>query len=69
VSGGTAQASAALRAYLIDTVRGGRAIAPLVTYNTWFAYATGVDEASRRLSPRPNAEPPEPKTMRKSLIE
>jgi alpha-galactosidase len=48
VQGGTAQASAALRTYLIQGVRGGRPLSPLVTYNTWFAYGVGVDEASMR---------------------
>ena len=29
-------------------VRLGRPIVPLVTYNTWFAYGTEIDEASMR---------------------
>jgi alpha-galactosidase len=48
VAGGLSQASAALRSYAIDGIRGGRPLAPLVTYNTWFAYGTGVDEAAMR---------------------
>jgi hypothetical protein len=35
--GGVAGGTAALRAYVLDGVRGGRPITPLVTYNTWFA--------------------------------
>jgi alpha-galactosidase len=40
--------TAALRAYVLDGVRGGRPILPLVTYNTWFAYGTEIDEGSMR---------------------
>jgi alpha-galactosidase len=47
-AGGTAEASAALRSYLLDGIRGGRPLAPLVTYNTWYAYGTEIDEASMR---------------------
>ena len=46
--GGMAQGTAALRSYVLDGVRGGRPIVPLVTYNTWFAYGTEIDEASMR---------------------
>ena len=46
--GSVSDASAALRSYLIDGVRDGRPLAPLVTYNTWFAYGTRVDENSVR---------------------
>lgn len=46
VGGGLAQASAALCAYVVNGLRAGRPLQPLVTYNTWFAYGTGVDEAS-----------------------
>ncbi|HZT76569.1 MAG TPA: glycoside hydrolase family 36 protein [Vicinamibacterales bacterium] len=42
--GGLAQASAALRSYVLAGIRGGRALRPLVTYNTWFAYGTEIDE-------------------------
>jgi alpha-galactosidase len=45
-SGGVSQASAALASYLVNGVRAGRPLTPLVTYNTWFAYGTDVDEAS-----------------------
>jgi alpha-galactosidase len=44
--GGLPQASAALRSYVLDGIRGGRPLAPQVTYNTWFAYGTEIDEAS-----------------------
>ena len=46
--GGIAAGTAALRSYVLDGIRGGRPIAPLVTYNTWFAYGTEIDEASMR---------------------
>src|SRR5206468_4513357 len=48
VRGGLAQASAALRTYGLQALRGGRALAPMVTYNTWFAYGTEIDDASMR---------------------
>lgn len=47
-AGGLTQATAALRAYVLDGVRGGRPLAPLVTYNTWFAYGTEIDKVSMR---------------------
>lgn len=46
--GGMAQGTAALRSYVLDGIRGGRPVVPLVTYNTWFAYGTEIDEASMR---------------------
>lgn len=46
--GGMAQGTAALRSYVLDGLRGGRPIVPLVTYNTWFAYGTEIDDASMR---------------------
>jgi len=46
--GGVAQGTAALRSYVLDGVRNGRPIVPLVTYNTWFAYGTEIDDASMR---------------------
>ncbi|MGH9143580.1 MAG: alpha-galactosidase [Vicinamibacterales bacterium] len=48
VPGGVAEGTAALRSYVLDGLRGGRPLSPLVTYNTWFAYGTEVDEASMR---------------------
>lgn len=36
----------ALRTLIVDGVRGGRPLTPLVTYNTWFAYGTRFDEQS-----------------------
>jgi alpha-galactosidase len=48
VTGGLSRASAALRSYILDGVRDGRPLMPLVTYNTWFAYGTEIDEASMR---------------------
>jgi alpha-galactosidase len=46
VVGGQPEAAAALASYIVNGVRAGRALTPLVTYNTWFAYGTEVDEAS-----------------------
>jgi alpha-galactosidase len=48
VPGGAAQASAALAVYILDGIRDGRPLAPLVTYNTWYAYGTTIDEPSMR---------------------
>jgi len=45
-SGALPAASAAMRTYVLQGLRGGRPIAPLVTYDTWYAYGTAVDEAS-----------------------
>jgi alpha-galactosidase len=36
--------SGALRRFLINGIRHGRPLAPLVTYNTWFAYGVTVNE-------------------------
>jgi alpha-galactosidase len=46
--GGMAEGTAALRSYILDGIRNGRPVVPLVTYNTWFAYGTEIDEASMR---------------------
>ena len=46
--GGVAGSTAALRSYVIDGLRNGRPIVPRVTYNTWFAYGTEIDDASMR---------------------
>ncbi|HEV3059966.1 MAG TPA: glycoside hydrolase family 36 protein [Vicinamibacterales bacterium] len=46
VAGGLSEATGALRSYVLDGVRAGQALTPLVTYNTWFAYGTTVDEPS-----------------------
>jgi alpha-galactosidase len=48
VRGGLAQASAAIRAYARQGLRANRMPMPLVTYNTWFAYGTEIDDASMR---------------------
>ena len=45
-AGGPNEAATALRAYVTNGIRGGRALTPLVTYNTWFAYGTEIDEAT-----------------------
>ncbi len=46
--GGLAQATAALRSYIIGGLRSGQPFPALVTYNTWFAYGTGIDADSMR---------------------
>jgi alpha-galactosidase len=46
--GGVAEGTAALRSYVLDGLRDGRPMVPLVTYNTWFAYGTEIDEATMR---------------------
>jgi len=46
VSGGHTSVSAALRGFLTTGVRLGRPIVPLVTYNTWYPYATRIDEST-----------------------
>ncbi|HET9832785.1 MAG TPA: glycoside hydrolase family 36 protein, partial [Vicinamibacterales bacterium] len=46
--GGIAQASAALRSFVIQGLRDGAALAPQVIYNTWFAYGTEIDEATMK---------------------
>jgi melibiase-like protein len=44
VPGGAAHVTAAMQAFIVNGVRSGRPLTPLVTYNTWFAYGTAVDE-------------------------
>jgi len=44
--GGMAAAATALRTFVVDGLRGRRAFDALVTYNTWFAYGTHIDEPS-----------------------
>jgi alpha-galactosidase len=46
--GGLPDATAALRSYVLAGVRRGRPLSPLVTYNTWFAYGTEIDDTSMR---------------------
>src|SRR5262249_10470277 len=43
-AGGVAGATAALRSYVLAGIRGSRPLTPLVTYNSWFAYGTEIDE-------------------------
>jgi alpha-galactosidase len=45
-SGGMKDVSRALRGFVDNGLRPGRSLNPLVTYNTWFAYATRIDETS-----------------------
>jgi alpha-galactosidase len=46
--GSLADASAALRSFILHGLRAGRAFDPLVTYNSWFAYGVKIDEAAMR---------------------
>ncbi len=46
--GALPDATAALRSYVLNGIRKGRPLIPLVTYNTWFAYGTRLDETSMR---------------------
>ena len=46
--GGASGVASALRTYIIHGIRGGREMTPLVTYNTWFAYGTEIDDVSMR---------------------
>jgi alpha-galactosidase len=46
--GTLADASAALRSFVVRGLRESREFDPLVTYNTWFAYGVKIDEASMR---------------------
>lgn len=48
VGGGIWKASAALQSYVMKGVRADRPLRPLVTYNTWFAYGTRIDEGQMR---------------------
>lgn len=48
VRGGLSKASAALRSFVIQGVRGGRRLDALATYNTWFAYGVAIDDATIR---------------------
>jgi alpha-galactosidase len=48
VPGGLPESTAALRSYILNGIRNARPLTPLVTYNTWFAYGTDIDEASVR---------------------
>ena len=41
-------ASAATRSFVMDGIRGGRALDALVTYNTWFVYGSRIDEETIR---------------------
>jgi alpha-galactosidase len=47
-SGGLVQATAALRSYVLNGIRAGRSLTPLVTYNTWFAYGIEIDDPTLR---------------------
>ena len=47
-AGGMGNVPAALRTYVLHGLRAGRPFDPQVTYNTWFAYGVGIDEASMR---------------------
>ncbi|MGH9144631.1 MAG: hypothetical protein ACRD2I_26120, partial [Vicinamibacterales bacterium] len=42
--GGRSDVSDALRTFVVEGLRQGRGFEPLVTYNSWFAYGTEIDE-------------------------
>ena len=42
----TGDETGAMRQFVLQGIRNGRPLQPLVTYNTWFAYGTRVDEDS-----------------------
>jgi len=44
VPGPATEATKAMTTFIVNGVRGGRQLAPLVTYNMWFAYGTRIDE-------------------------
>ena len=44
--GGVWKATAAIGAFVSEGLRPDRPLTPLVTYNTWFAYGTEIDESS-----------------------
>jgi alpha-galactosidase len=44
--GGRNDVSEALRGFIVGGLRGGRGFESLVTYNSWFAYGTEIDEQS-----------------------
>jgi alpha-galactosidase len=46
--GDRSDVAAALRGFVVQGIRGGRALQPLVTSNTWFAYGTEIDAASMK---------------------
>ncbi len=47
-AGDVSGASAALRSYVLNGIRDGRPLSPLVIYNTWFAYGVDIDEDSMK---------------------
>src|SRR5262249_1239622 len=46
--GSLPEATGALRSYVLQGVRNGRPLTPLVTYNTWFAYGTDTTDKTMR---------------------
>lgn len=46
--GARPEASAAIESFIVNSIRQGRPFTPLVTYNTWFAYGTDIDETTMR---------------------
>jgi alpha-galactosidase len=46
VAGDESQVAPALHRYIVNVLRGGRPLEPLVTYNTWFSSGTEIDEDS-----------------------
>jgi alpha-galactosidase len=48
VKGSGPDASAAIKSFIVNSIRQGQPFTPLVTYNTWFAYGTDIDETTMR---------------------
>ena len=48
IPAGPSSVSHAMERFIINWVRAGRALMPLVTYNTWFAYGVDIDEDAMR---------------------
>ena len=46
--GARPEASAAIKSFIVNSIRQGQPFTPLVTYNTWFAYGTDIDETTMR---------------------
>jgi alpha-galactosidase len=44
VDGDEGQVAPALHRFIVQALRGGRLLDPLVTYNTWFSYGADIDE-------------------------
>jgi alpha-galactosidase len=46
--GSTAEASQTIKTFIVNGIRNGQPLVPLVTYNTWYSYGTSIDDTSLR---------------------